>query len=55
MVERQLDDPVVRAFASAPLDDEPWTEENEAAAAEGRADVAAGRTIPLENAIRDAG
>ena len=46
-------DPVIAAFRDAPVDDEPWTEEDEAAAAEGRADVAAGRTVSLEQAIAE--
>jgi hypothetical protein len=33
------------AFRDAPVDDEPWTDKDEAAAAEGRADLAAGRTV----------
>lgn len=47
-------DPVIAAFRDAPVDDEPWTEEDEAAAAEGRADLAAGHTISLDEALRDA-
>jgi hypothetical protein len=47
-------DPVVAAFRDAPADDEPWTEEDEAAAAQGRVDVAAGRTVSLEEALREA-
>jgi len=47
-------DPVIAAFRDAPLDDEPWTEEDESAAAEGRADLAAGRTMSLEEAMREA-
>jgi len=35
-------DPVVRAFRDAPEDDEPWSEEDEAALAEVEADRAAG-------------
>jgi hypothetical protein len=46
-------DPVLSAFRDAPVDDEPWTEEDEQAAAQGRADLAAGRTIPLGEALRD--
>jgi hypothetical protein len=46
-------DPVLAAFRDAPVDDEPWTEEDEAAAAEGRADVAAGRTVSLDEAMRE--
>ncbi|HEV3322558.1 MAG TPA: undecaprenyl-diphosphate phosphatase [Solirubrobacteraceae bacterium] len=34
-------------------DDEPWTDEDEAAAAEGRADLAAGRTVSLDEALRE--
>jgi hypothetical protein len=48
-------DPVIAAFRDAPLDDEPWSDEDEAAAAEGRADVAAGRTMPLDEALRERG
>lgn len=46
-------DPVIAAFRDAPLDDEPWTAEDEAAAAEGRADLAAGRTVSLEQALAE--
>lgn len=46
-------DPVIAAFRDAPLDDEPWTDEDETAAAEGRADIAAGRTVPLEQVIAE--
>jgi len=46
-------DPVIAAFRDAPVDDEPWTADDEAAAAEGRADVAAGRTVSLEQAFTD--
>jgi hypothetical protein len=38
------EDPLLRAIANAPEDDEPWTEQDEAAMAESRADLAAGRT-----------
>lgn len=37
-------DPVITSFRDAPADDEPWTSADEAAAAEGRADLTAGRT-----------
>jgi hypothetical protein len=46
-------DPVLRAFDGAPVDDEPWTEADETAAAEGRADLAAGRTVSLDDAMRE--
>ncbi len=48
-------DPVIAGFRDAPLDDEPWSEDDEAAAAEGRADLAAGRTVPLDEALREQG
>ena len=37
-------DSVIAAFRDAPADDEPWTEEDEAAATEGRADLATAPT-----------
>jgi hypothetical protein len=43
-----LDDPVIAAFRDAPLDDEPLTPEEEAALREADADIAAGRTVSLE-------
>ena len=46
-------DPVVVAFRDAPVDDEPFTEEDEAALAEARDDIAAGRTVSLEEAMRE--
>ncbi len=53
LVEKEQEDPVIAAFRDAPEDDEPWTEEDEAAAAEGRADIAAGRTVSHEEIKRD--
>jgi predicted transcriptional regulator len=53
LVEKELEDPVVAAFRDAPEDDEPWTDEDEAAATEGRADIAAGRTVSLEEIKRE--
>jgi hypothetical protein len=49
----QREDPVIAAFRDAPEDDEPWTRDDEAAAAEGRADIAAGRTVSLDDAMRE--
>ena len=48
-------DPVIAAFRDARVDDEPWSEQDEAAAAEGRADLAAGRTVGLDEALREDG
>ena len=53
LVEKEREDPVIAAFRDAPEDDEPWTEEDEAAAAEGRADIAARRTFSLEEVKRE--
>lgn len=56
----QLTDPVLLAFLNAPEDDEPLTDEDLAAIAEAKADIAAGRTVPLAEVLaeleaRDAG
>jgi LmbE family N-acetylglucosaminyl deacetylase len=48
-------DPVVVAFRDAPLDDEPLTREEEAALAEADRDIAAGRTISLQELKRELG
>jgi predicted transcriptional regulator len=53
LLERRDEDPVIAAFRDAPEDDEPWTEDDEAAVAEGRADLAAGRTASLDEAMRE--
>jgi hypothetical protein len=46
-------DPVIVAFRDAPIDDEPFAEDAEAALAEARADIAAGRTVSLDEAMRE--
>jgi hypothetical protein len=54
LVEKNREDPVIAAFRDAPEDDEPWTDDDEAAIAEVRADQAAGLpTIPLEEIERE--
>lgn len=55
LVETQRHDPMLQALADAPEDDEPWTDQDEAAVAEGRADLAAGRTISLDEMLRKHG
>ena len=40
------DDPVVRAMRSAPVDDEPLSDEDRKAIDDGHRDIAAGRCIP---------
>ena len=45
-------DPVLRAMVNAPLDDEPLSEDDRAALAEARGEVAAGRLLPHEQARR---
>jgi hypothetical protein len=50
------EDPLLRAIANAPEDDEPWTDEDEAAVQESRDEVAAGvPLIPLEQVMRELG
>jgi hypothetical protein len=48
LLDQRPEDPVLAAFRDAPLDDEPWTEEDEAAAAEGRAEYRRGEGVPLD-------
>lgn len=50
-VEREAD-PLLRRLDNAPLEDEEIAPEEEAAA-EGRADIAAGRTVSLDEAMRE--
>jgi hypothetical protein len=49
----QLTDPVLLAFLNAPDDDEPLTDEDLAAIAEGRADIARGDTLPLADVLAE--
>lgn len=55
IVETHRHDPMLQALANAPEDDEPWTDEEEAAVAEGRADLAAGRTLSHAELLRKYG
>jgi hypothetical protein len=48
-------DPLIRRLDSALPEDEEISSEEEAAAAEGRADIAAGRTVPLAEIKREFG
>ena len=48
-------DPVWEAFLNAPLDDEPFTEEDELAIKEANEDFAAGRVITLKELKRRLG
>jgi hypothetical protein len=50
----RLTDPVLLAFLNAPLDDEPLTEEDLTAIAEGRYDMAHGLTVPLADVMAEA-
>ena len=47
--------PVVRAMRSAPVDDEPLTDEDREAIQEGRREIAAGHGIPNERIRRKLG
>jgi hypothetical protein len=51
---RDLEDPMLALFRSAPPDDEPLTTEDEAAIEEARRDVRAGRLRPLNEALSEA-
>ncbi|HEY4280338.1 MAG TPA: hypothetical protein VGM91_19095 [Conexibacter sp.] len=53
IAERRSDDPLTRLWDDAPADDEPWTDADEAAAAEGDADIAAGNVVDLDQLRRD--
>lgn len=55
LVETQRHDPLLHALANAPEDDEPWTDADEAAVAESRADFAEGRTLSHEEMLRKHG
>jgi hypothetical protein len=50
-----LRDPLSKFLDAAPLDDEPVTPEEEAAVAEAEADIAAGRTVSLDEIKRELG
>ena len=52
---RDLEDPFLRNLAEAPWDDEPLSDEDIAALAEGDADIKAGRLIPAEEVYRELG
>ena len=52
---RDLQDPFLNALADAPWDDEPLTDEDRAAVAEAREDIAAGRTISAGDLRKDLG
>ncbi|MGA9391238.1 MAG: hypothetical protein WBV69_12400 [Candidatus Sulfotelmatobacter sp.] len=54
MLERLLD-PVARAIANAPIDDEPITPEDEKALAEARESSKAGKWIPHEEVLAEFG
>jgi len=52
---RDIDDPVLRARASAPIDDEPETADEAAAVAEGIADLERGDVLTTEQLRRELG
>jgi predicted transcriptional regulator len=55
LVAKEPEDPMIAAFRDAPEDDEPWTDEDEKAVAEGNADIAAGRIVSHEEIKRKYG
>ncbi len=48
VLDLRVEDPVLAAFDSAPEDDEPWTQEDEAAAEESRAEYRRGEGVRLD-------
>lgn len=52
-MERELEDPLARLLEDSPLEDEGIGSDEEAAIAEGRADVAAGRTVSLDEVMQE--
>ena len=52
---RNTRDPMMRKLVEAPYDDEPLTEEDEAALAEAYEDLAAGRVVTMEEVKREFG
>lgn len=55
LVESQRHDLLLQPLADAPEDDEPWTDEHEAAVAESDAEFAAGKTVSHEEMLRKFG
>jgi predicted transcriptional regulator len=53
IAEQRARDPLTRLWDDAPADDEPWTDADEAAVAEGDADIAAGDVVGLDELRRD--
>jgi hypothetical protein len=54
-VENEIEDPLIRRLDSAPAEDEEISVEEETAAAEGRVDIAPGRTVSLAEIKREFG
>jgi hypothetical protein len=54
-IERRHEDPMVVAFRNAPIDDEPITPSEEEALAGADRDIAAGRTVSLDDLKRELG
>ena len=55
IARRRDRDPVVQAFENAPIDDEPFTEDDERALEEARADHRRGETFTLDEIRRELG
>ena len=53
IADRRAGDPLSRLWDEAPDDDEAWTEADDAAAAEGDADITAGRAVGLDELRRN--
>jgi hypothetical protein len=55
LAQLQTDDPVLRMLLTAPLDDEPETDEERAAVAEAYEDLRAGHVVTMEEIEREFG
>lgn len=53
LMEGQLQDPLTRRLDNSPFEDEEISPDEEAAVAEGMADIRAGRTVPLDEVMRE--
>lgn len=53
IADQRAADPLTRLWNAAPSDDEPWTDADEAAAAEGDQDIAAGHVLSLDELRRE--
>ena len=53
LADQRAADPLTRMWDAAPPDDEPWTDADQAAVAEGDRDIAAGDVVNLDELRRE--